>query len=52
MQVVVFPLQTGGSGSGDEPDPAFAVPYLPFLVGVIEFDVTGPGDFEPAKFMK
>ncbi len=51
MQVLVLPLQTDGSGSGEEPGPTFPVDYLPVLLRVVEFDVTGPGDFEPAKMM-
>ncbi len=51
LQVLLFPLQTGGSGSAEEPDPAFPVDYLPMLRSVVEFDGTGTADFEPAKLM-
>ncbi len=51
MQVLVLPIQAGGTGPGNEPDPAFPVFNLPMLSGVVEFDVAGPGDFEPAKMM-
>jgi hypothetical protein len=51
LQVLVFPLQASGSGFGDEPDPAFPVDYLPFLVGVVEFDVGGAVNFQPAQVM-
>ena len=44
LQVLVFPLQAGSAGLGDEPDPAFPVDHLPLLSGVVEFDATGPGD--------
>jgi hypothetical protein len=51
LQIHIFPLQAGGSGPGNEPNPAPAVDYLPILVGVVEFDVGGPMDFKPAEFM-
>ena len=35
-----------------EPNIAFLVPCLPMLSGVVEFDVTGTVDFQPAKFME
>jgi hypothetical protein len=52
LQIGLLPLQTGGSGPGDEPDPAIAVEYFPILVGVVEFDTAGPGDLESAEFMQ
>jgi hypothetical protein len=51
LQVLLFPLQTSGSGLGDEPAPAFVILYFPMLCKVVEFDVAGPGDFKPAEFM-
>ena len=48
---MLFPLQTGGSGLGEETNVAFPVDYLPLLSGVFEFDVAGPGDLKPAEFM-
>jgi hypothetical protein len=51
LQIHLLPLQAGGSGPGDKPDPAFLVLYLPFLSGVVEFDLGGPMDFQPAEFM-
>jgi hypothetical protein len=47
----LFPLQTSGSGLGEEAKLASPVDYLPFLVGVVEFDVARPVDFKPAEFM-
>jgi hypothetical protein len=52
LQVFMLPLQAGGARPGDEPNPAFAVDHLPFLVGVVEFDLAGPGDFQSAHFVK
>ena len=53
LQVFLFPLQVSGrSGLCDEPDPAFSVDHLPFLIGVIEFDVAGAVDFQPANFVE
>ena len=49
---LLLPLQAGRAGLGDEPNFAFAVDHLPFLVGVVKFDVAGPGDFQVAKFMQ
>ena len=51
LQVGLLPLQTSSAGLGDEPDLASAVPYLPLLRGVVEFEVAGPGDFKAAKLM-
>ena len=48
----MLPFQASGSGSGEEPDPAFPVDYLPLLMGVVEFDVGGAVDFQRAKFVK
>ncbi len=48
----MFPVQTGGTGPGEKPDPAFPVNYLPVLLRVVELDGAGPGDFQPAQFMK
>ena len=47
----MLPLQTGRSGPGEEAKLASPVDYLPFLVGVVEFDVAGPVDFKSAEFM-
>ena len=47
----MLPLQTGGSGLGEETNMASPVLYLPLLRGVVEFDVAGPGDLKPAKFV-
>ena len=51
LQVLLFPLQATGAKPGDKANLAFPVDYLPFLVGVVEFDIAGPGDFKPAEFM-
>jgi hypothetical protein len=51
LQVLFLPLQTGGSGPGEEADLAFPVDCLPMLPGVVEFDVGGTVDFKPAEFM-
>jgi prepilin-type N-terminal cleavage/methylation domain-containing protein len=42
LQVLLFPLQIGSAGFGDEPDFAFSVLHFPMLRGVVEFDVGGP----------
>ena len=39
LQVLLFPLQATGAKPGDKANLAFPVDYLPFLVGVVEFDV-------------
>jgi hypothetical protein len=52
LQVLLFPFQAGGSGPGREQDFIVTVPDFPMLRGVVEFDVGGSGDFEPAKFME
>ena len=52
FQVLLFPLQASGSGPGEEADPASAALHLPLLRGIVEFDVGGPEDFEPAEFME
>ena len=51
LQVLLLPLQAGGSGPGDEANLAFPVLHFPILSGVVEFDVGGPVDFKPAEFM-
>jgi hypothetical protein len=51
LQVLLFPLQTSGSGFGEVAHVASPVLYLPLLRGVVEFDVAGPGDLKPADFM-
>ena len=51
MQVLLLPLQAGRSRLGEEPDFAFPILDFPLLSGVVEFDVGGPVDFEPAEFM-
>jgi hypothetical protein len=38
LQVLLLPLQTGGSVPGDEPDLAFTLLHFPILSGVVEFD--------------
>ena len=48
----MLPLQAGGTGFGEKPGLAFSVDYLPLLSGVVEFDVGGTVDFEPAKFVE
>ena len=48
----MLPLQTSSTGFGKKPGPAFPVDHLPFLIGVVEFDVGGPGNFEPAEFVE
>ncbi len=48
----MFPVQTGGTGPGEKPDPAFPVNYLPVLLRVVELDGAGPGDFQPANVVK
>ncbi len=52
LQVRLFPTQASGAGLGNEPNLASAVPDFPTLRGVVEFDLAGPADFEPAKFMQ
>ena len=47
----MFPLQTGGSGPGYEPDFATQVLHFPMLSDVVKFDVGGAMDFKPAEFM-
>jgi hypothetical protein len=51
LQVGLLPLQTDGAGPGNEPDFASAVFDFPMLRGVVEFDLAGPGDLQPAKLM-
>ena len=51
VKVLLFPFKASSSGLGDKPDLASPVLHLPMLRGVVEFDVAGPGDFEPAQFM-
>ncbi len=48
----MLPLQACGPGLGEEADSAFLVLDFPLLSGVVEFDVAGALDFEPAKFTK
>jgi len=45
-------MEAGGTGPGDEPDPAFRVLHFPMLRGVVEFDAAGPMDFKPAELMQ
>ena len=52
LQVLVFPLEAGSTGLGDEPDPSFPVDYLPILVSIVEFDIGGTAYFKPAEFMQ
>ena len=51
LQVLLFPLQAGRPGFGEEADLVFLVFDFPLLGCVVEFDRAGPGDFEPAEFM-
>ena|ERR1039457_4973606 len=51
LQVLPFPLQTGSTRFGKEPNPAFPVLHFPMLRAVVEFDVAGPVDLKPAEFM-
>ena len=51
LQVNLLPLQENCSGPGKEADLAFPVANLPLFRGVVEFDVAGPGDLKPSKFM-
>ena len=48
----MIPVQALGSGPGDKSDAASVIFYLPMLRGVVEFDVRGAGDFQPAKFVE
>jgi hypothetical protein len=41
LQVLLFPLQAGGAGLGEEAHVSSPVLYLPLLSGVIEFDIAG-----------
>ena len=51
LQVLVLPMEAGGTGPGDEPDPAFRVLHFPMLRGVVEFEVAGTVNFKLAKLM-
>ena len=45
LQILLFPLQTGSTGLGEEPDSAPPVLHFPMLRGVVEFDLAGSVDF-------
>ena len=52
LQVALFPPQASRPRfGGDESDLALPVLHFPMLRGIVEFDVGGPVDFEPAEFM-
>ncbi len=52
LKVLLFPFQASISGPGEEPDLIFPVDYFPMLRGVVEFDVAGAVDLQPAEFME
>ena len=52
LRVLLLPLRAGRSGPGEKPHFALPILYLPMLSGVVEFDVGGTVDLQPAKFMK
>ena len=49
LQVLLFPLQAGGSVLGEETHVTSPVLYLPLLRAVVEFDVAGPGDLKACR---
>ena len=52
MHVVVFPLQARSAGPREKTDFASPVLNLPVLGDVVEFNVGGAVDFQPAEFVK
>ncbi len=49
---LLFPIQASAPRLCGKADLAFLILKLPTLSGVVEFDVGGAVDFQPAKFME